>query len=184
VTGPAAPLLYLVRHCQATGQAPDAPLTPEGATQAALLADLLAPLGIARILSSPYLRARDSIAPLAARLGLPVETDTRLVERVLTTEPLPDWRVHLARSFDDDAYCLAGGESSRAATARAVAVMEAARQRPARATVIVTHGNLLALLLRHCDGRAGFAAWGALTNPDVYRVTCGGLPQPIVRLWA
>ena len=66
--------------------------------QAGLLADLLAPLGIARILSSPFVRARDSIAPLAARLGIPIETDDRLVERILTTEPLPDWRAHLARS--------------------------------------------------------------------------------------
>ena len=42
---------------------------------------------------------------------------------------------------------------------------------------IVTHGNLLALLLRHFDGRVGFAAWEALTNPDVYRVTLGNLPN-------
>jgi 2,3-bisphosphoglycerate-dependent phosphoglycerate mutase len=183
VIAPESRPLYLVRHCQATGQAPDAPLTPEGMTQARRLADLLAPLGIARILSSPFVRARDSVAPLAARLGLPVETDARLVERVLTTASLPDWRAHLARSFDDDDYRLSGGESSRAATARAVAALTEARQHPACVTVIVTHGNLLALLLRHCDSRAGFAAWDALTNPDVYRVTFGEPPQPIVRLW-
>ncbi|HEY7908151.1 MAG TPA: histidine phosphatase family protein [Thermomicrobiales bacterium] len=183
MTAPASRSFYLVRHCRATGQAPDAPLTPEGMAQAGLLADLLAPRGIARILSSPFVRARDSIAPLAAWLGIAVETDDRLIERVLTTEPLPDWRLHLARSFDDDDYCLAGGESSRAATARAAAVMEEARQHPAPATVIVTHGNLLALLLRHCDGRDGFAAWEALTNPDAYCVIFEEPPQPIVRLW-
>lgn len=176
-------LLYLVRHCQATGQEPDAPLTPDGVTQAALLADRLTPLGVDRILSSPFVRARDSIAPLAARLGIPVETDDRLIERVLTTEPLPDWRAHLARTFDDADYHLAGGESSRAATARAVAVLNEAAHHPARAAVIVTHGNLLALLLRHFDGRAGFAAWQALTNPDLYRVTLGDRAQPIMRLW-
>lgn len=183
MTAPASRVLYLVRHCRATGQAPDAALTPEGAVQAVLLADLLAPLSIDRILSSPFVRARASIAPLAARLGIPVETDDRLVERLLTTEPLPDWRAHLAQSFDDDAYRLAGGESSRAATARAVAVLEEARQRPAHATVIVTHGNLLALLLRRYDSRVGFAAWQALTNPDLYRVASREPPQPIVRLW-
>ena len=151
--------------------------------QAHLLADILAPLGIERILSSPFVRARDSIAPLAARLGIPIETDDRLIERALTTEPLPDWPAHLARTFDDDDYCLTGGESSRAATARAVAVVDEATRHPARATVVITHGNLLALLLRHFDGRAGFPAWQKLTNPDVYRVTLGEIPQPIVRLW-
>lgn len=176
-------LLYLVRHCRATGQAPDAPLTPEGLAQARLLADLLIPHGIERILSSPFVRARDSIAPLATRLGIPVETDDRLIERVLTTEPLPDWPAHLARTFDDDDYRLTGGESSCTATARAVAVVDEAARHLARTTVIVTHGNLLALLLRHCDGRDGFAAWQALTNPDAYRVTLGEPSQPIVRLW-
>jgi len=44
VTAPTPRLLYLVRHCQATGQAPDAPLTPAGMTQTGVLADLLAML--------------------------------------------------------------------------------------------------------------------------------------------
>jgi len=178
-----ARLLYLVRHCLAAGQTPDAPLTPEGIAQARLLADLLAPLGIDRVVSSPFRRARESIAPLATRLSLPVETDDRLIERVLSPAPLRDWQAHLRRTFDDDDYCLKGGESSRTATARAVAVLDDARRHPARATVIVTHGNLLALLLRHFDGRVGFAAWESLTNPDVYRVTIGQQPQPFVRIW-
>ncbi len=126
MTAAIAPCLYLVRHCQATGQEPDAPLTPLGESQAEALADLLAPLGIGRILSSPFHRARASITPLAMRLGVPIETDDRLIERVLCEAPLVDWRVHLEKSFDDFDYCLAGGESSRAATARAVAAIKAA----------------------------------------------------------
>jgi 2,3-bisphosphoglycerate-dependent phosphoglycerate mutase len=49
--------------------------------------------------------------------------------------------------------------------------------------VIVTHGNLLALLLRHFDDRPGFAAWDALTNPDLYRMAFEEPSQPIMRLW-
>src|SRR4051812_46465684 len=49
--------LLLVRHCQSSGQAPDAPLTPLGQQQADQLADLLQARGIARIVSSPYTRA-------------------------------------------------------------------------------------------------------------------------------
>ena len=178
-----AQLLYLVRHCEAAGQAPDAPLTPEGTIQAHLLADRLAPLAIDRVVSSPFRRAQDSIVPLAMRCGLVVETDDRLIERVLSPEPLLDWQSHLRRTFDDDDYYLAGGESSRTATARAVAMLDDARRHPAHVTVIVTHGNLLALLLRHFDGRVGFATWASLTNPDIYRVTIGEQPQPFVRIW-
>jgi 2,3-bisphosphoglycerate-dependent phosphoglycerate mutase len=184
VSVPASRSLYLVRHCQATGQAPDAPLTPAGGAQAIALADLLAPLGIARIIASPYRRARDSIAPLAARLGIPVETDDRLIERVLSPTPLADWRTHLEKSFDEPDYCLPGGESSRVAAARGIAALHDAQRHPAHATVTVTHGNLLALLLRQFDSRVGFAAWARLSNPDVYRVALERPDQPIARLWA
>src|SRR5688500_15400614 len=70
--------LYLVRHCQATGQAPDAPLTLVGEAQAQRLADALDRRGIRRIVASPFVRARASVEPLAERLGLTVEVDDRL----------------------------------------------------------------------------------------------------------
>lgn len=92
-------------------------------------------------------------------------------------------QAHLRRSFSDEDSCLAGGESSRTATARAVAVLSDARRRPAHATVIVTYGNVLALLLRYYDSRAGFAAWESLTSPDVYCLTFAQQSQPFVRFW-
>ena len=52
------------------------------------------------LLSSPYTRAQQSIAPLAQRLGLPVESDARLAERVLSAEPLAHW----ARGDPPDFY--------------------------------------------------------------------------------
>jgi 2,3-bisphosphoglycerate-dependent phosphoglycerate mutase len=183
VNEPALPPLYLVRHCQATGQAPDAPLTAAGEAQAVALADLLAPLGIERIIASPYRCARDSAAPLAARLGIPIESDGRLIERVLSLSPLPDWRAHLAMSFDDPDYHLPGGESSRAATTRGLAAIHDACTLPARTAAIVTHGNLLALLLRQFDARVGFTAWAGLSNPDVYCVGMEKPNQPFTRLW-
>jgi broad specificity phosphatase PhoE len=42
---------------------------------------------------------------------------------------------------------------------------------PASATLLVTHGNLMALLLKNFDDRIGFAEWQQLTNPDVYRIS-------------
>lgn len=174
--------LYLVRHCQATGQEPDAPLTPIGEEQAQRLADALDARGIRRIVSSPFARARASVAPLAERLGLAVELDDRLVERVLCGAPIADWRERLRASFDDLDLCLEGGESSRAAMERgAVALRDAlAGRRPA---IVVTHGNLLALLLRHLDGTSGFAAWEALTTPDVFAVSVAPSPARIERIW-
>jgi 2,3-bisphosphoglycerate-dependent phosphoglycerate mutase len=175
--------LYLVRHCQAEGQAPEAPLTAAGRAQAEQLADFLVGADIRRIVSSPFARARQSIEPLARRLGIPIETDDRLAERVLCPEPLPDWRDRLRASFDDPDFCLPGGESGRTATERGVAAIQDALRRHDGSLALVTHGNLLALLLRHFDGRVGFEEWQALTNPDVFRVSIGDSAGRIHRVW-
>ena len=178
---------YLVRHCQASGQAPDAALTAAGQAQADALAGLIAPLGVERIVSSPFRRATQSATPLAIRTGLPLETDDRLCERVLSGAPREDWRALLRASFADPGVAAPGSESGRAAADRALAVLAAARRHPARSTVLVTHGNLLALLLGQIDPRFGFEAWERLTNPDVFRLRLrDGSPLPgaaLCRLW-
>lgn len=168
--------LYVVRHCEAEGQEADAPLTPEGVAQSDRLAVSLATADIERIISSPYLRATQSIAPLARRLNLPVEIDLRLVERVLCSGSRPDWQERLSASFSDLDLSLEGGESSREAMQRAVAVVTEIQRHSAQRTLLVTHGNLMALLLKHFDDSIGFAEWRALSNPDVYRVV---LTQPV-----
>jgi 2,3-bisphosphoglycerate-dependent phosphoglycerate mutase len=171
--------LYLVRHCRAAGQEPEAPLTEEGLAQAERLADFLAPLAPDRILSSPFRRAVQSVEPLAARLGLPIGIDDRLRERVLTTAP-GSWLEQYRRSFDDVDAVLEGGESTRTAMARAAAAIAAALTHSADSTVIACHGNLSTLILRHFDGRASFDEWLAMTNPDVFRIVAGR-PE---RIWS
>lgn len=159
--------VVLVRHAAATGQDADAPLSDLGYRQAQELADFLRGLAIERVVASPYRRAVESVQPFAASSGLVVETDTRLVERVLSSRSLPDWRDHLRRSFEEPDYGLHDGESSRTAQARGVAaVLDAAAG--GKRSVVATHGNLLALILRWVDARVGYDAWATLSNPDVF----------------
>ncbi|MHA0040863.1 histidine phosphatase family protein [Deinococcus sp. PEB2-63] len=162
--------LLLVRHARAAGQEPDAALTPEGQAGAAALVPALRGLGVTRIVSSPWRRATDTVAPLAEAQGLPVTLDERLTERVLTGVPRADWRDRLRDSFADDTLTLPGGESGAAARERAQAALDTHRD-PAGVTVVVTHGNLLALLLG-----LGNDGWTALRNPDVWIWTPGGTP--------
>jgi 8-oxo-dGTP diphosphatase len=78
--------VYLVRHADALsrtdwGQPDDIrPLTKRGRRQAEGIADLLAATGSRRILSSPSMRCQQTIAPLAERLGVPVEVANELLE--------------------------------------------------------------------------------------------------------
>lgn len=162
--------IWLVRHCNAAGQESEAPLTAEGAEQAERLAEFFRERRVERIVSSPFERAVASIRPFAAEAGIAIETDDRLGERVLSPDPLPDWMERLEASFDDPDAKLPGGESSREAMERGMAVIRECRQRPESSIVVVTHGNLMALILKACDDRYGYEDWKKLANPDVYEL--------------
>jgi 2,3-bisphosphoglycerate-dependent phosphoglycerate mutase len=164
-------VVYLVRHCQATGQEADAPLTELGQLQAFGLSERLSKASISRIISSPFARAYQSILPLSRSLSLTIELDARLTERVLSLIPIDDWRERLAQTFIDLDLCVEGGESSRAAMMRGIAVVNQAMQQATGPVVLVTHGNLMTLMLKHFNEQVGFAEWASLRNPDVYCIS-------------
>jgi 2,3-bisphosphoglycerate-dependent phosphoglycerate mutase len=159
--------VVLLRHCEATGPAPDAPLTTAGRAQAAALVDRLLPLGIDHVVSSPFARARESIAPFAQAAGLSVAIDSRLAERRVAAAPVADLAGEVRRAFADLDHRLPGGESAREAEARGCAVVGELLASAHRVPLAVTHGQLLALMLRAIDDRFGFADWRAMTSPDV-----------------
>jgi 8-oxo-dGTP diphosphatase len=78
--------LYLVRHGKAGNRdkwkAPDhlRPISKRGRRQAESLVERLDGAPITRVLSSAYVRCRQTVEPLAASLGLQVETSDALAE--------------------------------------------------------------------------------------------------------
>ncbi|WP_411346249.1 histidine phosphatase family protein [Paenibacillus sp. WLX1005] len=67
--------LYIIRHCQAEGQEPNAPLTMLGQEQADRLAAQFDAIPLDVIISSPYLRAIQTIQPLAENKKLLTNPD-------------------------------------------------------------------------------------------------------------
>jgi len=80
--------LFICRHCKAYGQSSDSPLTDEGLKQAKHLALFLSNFEIDRIISSPYVRAIESVKPFAEKTDRTIEIDERLSERILSTTDL------------------------------------------------------------------------------------------------
>jgi phosphohistidine phosphatase SixA len=78
--------LVLARHARAakrtqwTGPVWLRPLVETGVAQARSLAESLADAGVARLVSSPALRCRQTLAPLSLATGIAVEIDERLAE--------------------------------------------------------------------------------------------------------
>ncbi|PZW46567.1 broad specificity phosphatase PhoE [Humitalea rosea] len=79
----------------------DPRLTPLGHSQADAAAEVLAARGVKHIVSSPYTRALQTAAPLAARLGLPVTVNPLVRERYAFTCDIGSPRTELAGAFPE-----------------------------------------------------------------------------------
>lgn len=175
--------IYIVRHCEAEGQSPDAELTEQGVKQALDLLDLFSKVKVDRIISSPYHRAIQSIEPLATQLNIEIEIEEDLTERVLSTKVISDWKDKLRKTFEDVELKFEGGESSQEAKQRIVDVVDNGFNDVFENTIIVTHGNLMSLLLNHYNHLFGFDDWQDLTNPDIYILRDTGNQVTYERLW-
>lgn len=176
-------VIYLIRHCEAKGQEPEAALTNNGLIQAKELAQFFLDKPIDCIISSPYNRALYSIKPLAEQLGRTIQVDDRLSERILCKAPNENWLEMLKASFADLQLTYEGGESSQDAMNRGIQVIKGCSQKDVVHIAIVTHGNLMSLILHSFDQLFGFNEWRQLTNPDVYRLTILGHSVHIERIW-
>lgn len=175
--------VYIVRHCSAEGQGADASLTDDGRKRAGELKDFLLKYDIKHIVSSPYNRAVQSIEPLAQELELDIAIDERLKERVLSSKNYSDWMEKLKATFLNKKIAYEGGESSAEASERIQQVINDVNARNSGNTVIVTHGNLMSLLLNHYDDSFGFENWQKLSNPDVYAFTRQNNTVLVERVW-
>ena len=78
--------VYLVRHAKAQKRsrwdAPDSrrPLTDVGRLQAEGIEDALESERPTRVITSPHARCRQTLEPLASRVAVPIELDSRLAE--------------------------------------------------------------------------------------------------------
>ncbi|MDD7811673.1 histidine phosphatase family protein [Mycolicibacter sinensis] len=88
--------VHLIRHGEVHnpdrilyGRIPGFRLSETGRAQAIAAADMLAGADIVAVIASPLQRAQETAAPIAARHGLPVDTDEDLIESTNIFEGKP-----------------------------------------------------------------------------------------------
>ncbi|TDC71926.1 histidine phosphatase family protein [Actinomadura sp. GC306] len=152
--------LYVARHGRTEWHAEhryagvsDVALTGTGREQAGRLGRWAAGTGAAAVWSSPLTRCRETAAPAAAALGVPVTVDGDLAEvdfgaaegRTFAELPPADVDAFLA---DPVAGAFPGSEDPRKAVERGMAALRrvAARHQGER-VLVVTHNTLLRLTL-------------------------------------
>jgi broad specificity phosphatase PhoE len=169
-----SPTVLLVRH--ARPEPPIAgspftldnerPLTPDGRMAAQVLAASLRSKAITSVYSSPYRRARETVEPIAAALGLSVRVLDGLRERRLAEAPLDEasFLDALRQSRRDPSFHLPGGESTGEVRDRAFAALDRIHnENDGGIAVAGTHGGLISIV-RWTLGVA-FAVEQALSEP-------------------
>jgi broad specificity phosphatase PhoE len=136
------------------GRLPDVSLNEEGRAQAQALAEWLQASRIDAIYCSPQPRTRQTVAPLAARLGLEVEISSNLDEIDFgawmgrTFEQLerdPGWDTWVNRR---SMATPPGGEPFIDVQRRGLAELErAARLHPQQRVLLVSHGDVIKAVL-------------------------------------
>ncbi|WP_409289116.1 histidine phosphatase family protein [Peribacillus sp. SCS-37] len=175
--------IYLIRHAKAEGQPFAAPLTSEGRNQAEKLIPFFEGRELERIISSPFIRAVETIRPLALHRGLPIEQDNRLAERVLSSARHDNWKELLKHSFQDMNSVHEGGESNSAALLRAESLLNELIMAGDKPIALVSHGNLSTLMLHYFDRRFGYDELMRMTNPDVFEINVTSESAAIERIW-
>ena len=131
----------------------DIPLSEEGRVQCSEAAALLEGFGVHRIVTSPLVRAAESAGIIAARLGVTVTSDARMVEvrfgqwqGQTYDEVAADPRYH-AFSADPVTNATPGGETVACVQARGLEGLRSLRA--GECVLFVTHGDIIRTLLCH-----------------------------------
>ncbi|HUJ85936.1 MAG TPA: histidine phosphatase family protein [Burkholderiales bacterium] len=160
--------LCLVRHGETAWNAEgrvqgqlDVPLSEVGHAQARAVAAALALERFDAIYASDLARVRQTAAPAAARLGLPVALDAALrerhygmFERLTYAEVKQRYPAEYARFRDKDPeFDFVTGESLAGFAARALECVERLAARHAGQSILVfTHGGVLEMVYRRATG--------------------------------
>lgn len=153
---------YFVRHAEPNCQNHDdtlRELTPKGLADRALVTDYLRDKGIHAVLSSPYRRAVDTVAPLADALGLTIETVDGFRERAVG-DWVEDFGGYSQRQWADFNYKLSHGESLREVQERNLKALDEVLERfGEQAVAIGSHGTALSTLIHHFRPGFGYAGF-------------------------
>ena len=184
--------IYMIRHAKSPfvfGQERTRGLSEKGLMDAKKIAERFKDIHIDAIVSSPYTRVIQTVRFLSESKYLPIIEYEDLRERPIKGL---DYRISeedllnaIEQSFIDKNYCLAGGESTIAAQARAIPVIESLlKDYEGREIVMGTHGNIMTIIMNYYNDEYGYDFWRSTSMPDVYRLTFSNRElEAVKRFW-
>ncbi len=170
--------VYFVRHCTSDPSVHDEsirPLSQKGRQEAAALVEFFRDVPVSRVISSPYLRAMETVRGIAETHGLPVDTDEDLRERAVGVwvEDFLEFARHQWEDFD---YSIPGGESLREVMRRYLMALGRVLDGSSDIAVCGTHGTALSVLIHAYDENFGYDDFLRIMNkmPWIVKFTFDG----------
>ena len=145
--------LYFVRHAEPNYNNHDdmtRELSPKGMRDRLLVTEYLADKGIGLVLSSPYMRAVDTVSHFAVLHNLPVSTVADFRERTVDSVWIDDFAAFTRSQWADFNYKLNGGETLAQVQKRNInALYRVIQQHPDKAIAIGSHGTALSTIINY-----------------------------------
>lgn len=166
--------LYFVRHAHSTYSTDEfnRPLSDDGRADARRVTRLLLHENINILISSPYKRAIQTIEGLEKPLRTTIVIEDDFKERILSSEPVPDFGQAISRVWEDFSFAWPGGESNLVAQKRGVqALYNVLQQYKGNSIAIGTHSNIMVLIMNALDKRYDYSFWKQLEMPAIYKLS-------------
>lgn len=163
--------LYFVRHCEPEGYSRNSDnfnrqLTPKGQADTEYVTRYLESQHVDTVLSSPYLRAMQTVEPFAKKHGIRIEKAFDLCERRLDIFlDSENFLPFVRKQWEDFNYREADGECLREVRSRCIAVVEDALDRyPLGHVALGGHGTAISTIINYYYPKFGFPQFMQLVD--------------------
>jgi broad specificity phosphatase PhoE len=172
--------LYIVRHAESEGnmgplqQGPITPLSEKGREQLQPIADRFKTIKIDKIISSPYVRARDTAQAIAECMAKEVVYSDLLIERVRPTimigmdkesEEYSEIEKAIADNFHDDTWRYSDEETFLDLKTRAGKLLAYIESLPEEDILIISHGFFMRMIL-------AYVLFGNMVSQIEFKASC------------
>jgi 2,3-bisphosphoglycerate-dependent phosphoglycerate mutase len=166
--------IYFVRHADSsyTPEELNRPLSEKGIKDAKKVTELLSHENIAKVISSPYKRAIQTVEGTANHFGLSISTDEGFRERKLADGSIKNFDEVILKYWKNFDFSLPEGEPGYFAQDRGVQSLKNVLCTYCGENIVIgTHGNIMVLIMNYYDKKYDYGFWKRLNMPDIYKLS-------------
>ncbi|MCA1322319.1 phosphoglycerate mutase family protein [Bacillus tianshenii] len=180
--------LYFVRHAHSIYSPEELkrPLSKQGLSDVEKINQQLIKESIDYVISSPYLRAVQTVEGVAKIIDKKIIIEDAYKERQLSSRPVEDFQLAISKVWKEPSFYLEGGESNIVAQKRGVeSTLKVLERYEGKNIVIGTHGNIMVLIMNYFDNHYGYEFWNELNMPDIYKLSFNKSElKEVNRIWS